>query len=74
MMMSPETYYRNYLKGKGKAEILEAISELEQEIRELKEIIAAPDYEPLMVPSESVQLSCTEDYLKRAKEELAKLK
>ena len=73
MMMSPEAYYQSYLKGKNKAEILKVINALTQEIKELKETIATPDYIPLIVPSESVQLSCAEDYLKRAEEELVKL-
>ncbi len=73
MMMSPESYYQRYLKGKSKTELLEVINDLEQEIKELRDMTAAPDYKQLMYPGELVRLSCKEDYLKRAKEELAKL-
>lgn len=36
MMISPESYYKEYLKGKIKEEIMTAIREVKQEIGHLK--------------------------------------
>ena len=67
MMISPETYYEEYLKGKTPEEILKAIRSLKREITRLKNIAEHPDYVCEMHPSESVRISCSQDYLERAK-------
>ena len=67
MMISPETYYEEYLKGKTPEEILKVILSLKREITRLKNIAEHPDYVCEMHPSESVRISCSQDYLERAK-------
>ena len=67
MMISPETYYEENLKGKTAEEILKAIRNLKREIARLKNIAEHPDYVCEMHPSESVRISCSQDYLERAK-------
>ncbi len=67
MMISPETYYEEYLKGKTLEEILKAIRSLKRKITRLKNIAEHPDYVCEMHPSESVRISCSQDYLERAK-------
>ena len=73
MMISPEAYYEINLKGKSAEQIMSAIRGLKQEIGRLKNIMEHPDYgtEPVMCPSEATRLSCTRDYLNRAKLALA---
>lgn len=70
MMISPETYYEEYLKGKTPEEILKAIRSLKREITRLKNIAEHPEYVCEMHPSESVRISCSQDYLERAKQTL----
>ena len=67
MMISPETYYEEYLKDKTPEEILNAIRSLKREITRLKNIAEHPDYVCEMHPSESVRIFCSQEYLKRAK-------
>ena len=67
MMISPETYYEEYLKGKTPEEILKAIRSLKREIARLKNIAEQPDFGCIIYPSESVRISCSQDYLERAK-------
>ena len=67
MMISPETYYEEYLKGKTPEEILKAIRSLKREIARLKNIAEQPDFGCAIYPSESVRISCSQDYLERAK-------
>ena len=67
MMISPETYYEENLKGKTPEKILKAIRSLKREITRLKNIAEHPDYVCEMHPSESVRISCSQEYLKRAK-------
>ena len=73
MMISPETYYEMNLKGKTAEQIMTAIRGLKQEIGRLKNVMEHPEYgsEPVMRPSEATRLSCTRDYLERAKLALA---
>lgn len=73
MMISPEGYYEMYLKGKTEQEIRSAIRGLKNEIGHLKNIIEHPEYgkEPMIHPSEAVRISCTREYLNRAKQALA---
>lgn len=72
MMISPEGYYEEYLKGKTAAQIMTAIRGLKNEIGHLKNTMEHPDYgsAPIMHPSEDVRLWCTRMYLERAKEAL----
>ena len=44
-MISPESYYEEYLKGKTKEEIMTAIRGLKQEIGRLKSTLEIPDYD-----------------------------
>ena len=48
-------------------EILKAIRSLKREITRLKNIAEHPEYVCEMHPSESVRISCSQDYLERAK-------
>jgi len=70
MMISPEGYYEEYLKGKTKEQILTIIRGLKQEIGHLKNTMEGPDYsvEPIMHPSEDTRLHWTREYLERAKQ------
>ena len=70
MMICPETYYENNLKGKTVAQILSAIRGLKQEIGRLKNTIENPNYQRMMHPSEDVRLWCTRMYFERAKQAL----
>ena len=70
MMISPETYYEEYLKGKKPEEILKAIRSLKREITRLKNIAEHTECVCEMHPSESVRISCSQDYLERAKQAL----
>ena len=73
MMISPEGYYEEYLKGKTKEQILTVIRGLKQEIGRLKNTMESPDYgiKPIMHPSEDTRLHWTREYLKRAKQAYA---
>lgn len=73
MMISPEGYYEEYLKGKTKVQILTVIRGLKQEIGRLKNTIESPDYgvKPIMHPSEDTRLHWTREYLERAKQAYA---
>ncbi len=72
MMISPEGYYDEYLKGKTAEQIMTAIRGLKQEIGHLKNTMEHPEYgrETIMHPSEDVRLWCTRMYLERAKQAL----
>ena len=73
MMISPEGYYEEYLKGKSAEQIMTAIRGLKNEIGRLKNAMEHPNYsrEFIIFPSESTRLWCTRMYLERAKEALA---
>lgn len=73
MMISPEGYYEEYLKGKNEKQIMTAIRGLKQQIGRLKNIMESPDYGngAIVKPSESTRLWCTRMYLDRAKQALA---
>lgn len=68
MMISPEYYYEEYLKGKNEKQILSAIRGLKNHIGHLKNVMENPNYgtEPIIHPSEGVQISCNRLYLQRA--------
>ena len=70
MMISPEGYYEEYLKGKTVDQIMTVIRGLKQEIGRLKNTIENPNYQCMMHPSEDVRLWCTRMYLERAKQAL----
>ena len=73
MMISPEVYYEEQLKGKTKEQIISAIRGLKQEIGRLKNIMESPGYgqELIVHPSEDVRLHCTREYLEKAKQAYA---
>lgn len=72
MMISPENYYEEYLSGKDAKQIMTNIRGLKNEMGRLKNVIEHPEYgtELIMCPSEAVRLSCTREYLERAKQAL----
>ena len=70
MMSSPETFYEMNLKGKTPDQIMTVIRGLKQEIGSLKNIVEHPEYKCAMCPSEGVRISCSRDYLERAKQAL----
>ena len=70
MMICPETFYEEKLKGKTTAEIMTVIRGLKQEIGRLKNIAEHPHYQCMMHPSEYVRIECSRDYLERAKQAL----
>ena len=73
MMIGPEGYYEENLKGKSAKQIMTAIRSLKREMNRLKDIIEHPDYQCMMHPSYDTQLWCNRLYLQRAKEALAEL-
>jgi len=75
MMLSPESYYELYLKGKSEKEILSAIRGLKNQIGHLKNTMEHPDYGnvPLVHPTEAVRIWCTRLYLERAKQALLEM-
>lgn len=70
MMICPETFYEMNLKGKTAEQIMTTIRGLKQEIGRLKNTVEHPEYECTMHPSERVRISCSRDYLERAKQAL----
>ena len=73
MMISPEGYYEEYLKGKTKEQIMTVICGLKQELGHLKNSIESPDHgvKPILHPSEDTHLHWTREYLERAKQAYA---
>lgn len=73
MMISPDSYYEEYLKGKTKEQIMTAIRGLKQEIGHLKNIMEGPEYsiKEIMHPSEEIRLHWTREYLERARQAYA---
>ena len=69
MMISPESYYEENLKGKTAEQILTVIRSLKNKIGHLKNILESPDYDMRvhMRPNEQTRISCSRDYLERAK-------
>lgn len=71
MMVSPEWYAEEFLKGKTPEEILAKIKELEREIRRLRRVTVSPNYKnrtTMICPDAKVQLEMTQEYLKIAKQ------
>lgn len=67
MMISPDMFYKLYLKGKDIKETLTIIKGLRITIGKLKNKLENPFEEKIfMAPSPRVQLSCNCDYLERS--------
>lgn len=73
MMISPESYYEEFLKGKTKEQIMTAIRGHKQEIGRLKNSMENPHggIKTVMHPSEDTRLHWNREYLERAKEAYA---
>lgn len=73
MMISPEGYYEEYLRGKTETQIMSTIRGLKQEIGRLKNTMESPEYgqEEIVRPSEDTRLHWTREYLERAKQAYA---
>lgn len=73
MMISPESYYDEYLKGKTKEQVKIAIRGLKQEIGRLKNSMESPGCgaELIVHPREDTRLHWTREYLERAKQAYA---
>ena len=70
MMIGPETFFDEHLKGKTVAQIMSKIRSLKREINYLKNTIEHPEYQCMMHPSEYVRIWCNRLYLNKAKEAL----
>ena len=70
MMISPESYYEEYLKGKTKEEIMTAIRGLKQEIGRLKNSMEKPydGMKTVILPSEYTRIYWSREYLDIAKQ------
>ena len=70
MMISPESYYEEYLKGKTKEEIMTAIRGLKQEIGHLKNSMEKPydGMKTVILPSEDTRIYWSREYLDKAKQ------
>ena len=73
MMISPETYYELYLKGKNAKQIMTIIRSLKREISRLKNTMEHPEYQCMMHPNEAVRISCNRYYLEQAKQALTEV-
>lgn len=75
MMISPETYYRDYIEGRSEKEILREIRCLKKEINSLISTLEHPDYNDSFRcnPSESTRLYWTKEYLEKAKQGLEEI-
>ena len=65
MMISPETYYEEYLQGKSQSVILQQISLLKKEIDRLKEVMESDENSPeaMIMPSLLTRIKCNREYL-----------
>lgn len=70
MMISPEGYYEMNLKGKSQQEIMTEIRSLKREIGRLKRKLEEHcfDQKVTMYPNPLTRISCSRDYLERAKQ------
>ena len=73
MMISPEGYYEEYLKGKTIEQIMTSIRGLKQELGRLKNSMESPHHgvKPIMHPNEDTRLHWTREYLELAKQAYA---
>ena len=67
MMISPESFYDNEIKGKSAEEIKKVIAGLKRKINELKRRMEHPYYAPTRFPSEDTVISCYRLYIDRAR-------
>ena len=69
MMISPETYYEEYLQGKNQSASLQQISLLKREIDRLKEVMESDENSPeaMVMPSSLTRIKCNREYLEMAK-------
>ena len=69
MMISPETYYEEYLQGKSQSVILQQIGLLKKEIKRLKEVMESDNNSPeaMIMPSPLTRIKCNREYLEMAK-------
>ena len=71
MMVSPEWYYEENLKGKTVDELKSRIRSLQRKIRQLQKEVDNPNSDGWMIcPGPEVQLEMHRLYLQRAKEAL----
>ena len=71
MMVDPEWYYEEYLKGKSVDQIRSRIRSLQRKIRQLQKEVDNPNSDGWMIcPSPEVQLEMHCLYLQKAKEAL----
>ena len=70
MMLSPDIFYENELKGKTETQIRITIRSLKQGIGRLKKIMEQPEYECTKRPSERTMISFLRKYLELAKQAL----
>ena len=70
MMISPEHYYEEYLRGKTKEQIMSAIRSLKQTMGRLKNTMENPNsvQEKYTLPSTNTRIHCTRKYLDRARQ------
>lgn len=73
MMLGPEAFYEESLKGKTPAQIKGVIRSLKQQIGRLKNKVEHPDYQPVGCPAADVQIACLYEYLERAKTALSEV-
>jgi hypothetical protein len=75
MMISPESYYEEYLKGKTKEEIMTVIRGLKQEIGHLKNSMENPydGMKTVIHPSEDTRIYWSREYLDIAKQVYAEV-
>ena len=69
MMICPDAYYEQKLKGKTKEQVFSQIRSLKWQIGNLKNRLEGPDSDECVSegPSEKTQISCLRAYLDRAK-------
>ncbi len=71
MMVDPEWYYEEYLKGKSVEQIRSRIRSLQRKIRQLQKEVDNPNSDGWRIcPSPEVQLEMHRLYLQKAKESL----
>ena len=71
MMVDPEWYYEEYIKGKTAGQIRSRIRSLQRKIRQLQKEVDNPNSDSWMIcPGPDVQLEMHRLYLQRSKEAL----
>jgi hypothetical protein len=74
MMISPNWYYEEHIKGKSVEEIKREIRSLKRGIKKLKDVCENRFVErATFCPSEEVRIACFYEYLEEAKKELDRL-